>query len=535
MNKKVNAARRAATPLLAAMALLAAAFVLGGCSGGGKGTEEKHLIVAANPDHKTFDPALAYEPFSEWILASCYNNLMEYDGGIDKLVTGAASGYDVTPDGTVYTFSLRRDITFSTGNPLTSRDVKWSHERMINLRGSGSFMAEGIVAIETPDDYTVVYRLAESDPAFPYKLTFVVFNIIDATEAETRGAVSGPDAGTADTAKLWFDTHSAGSGPYQIVTHTPNVEVVLERNPRYGGARPHFDRVTLKSVPDPNTQAMMLQRGDVDVAFDIGPEQAKQLAGVAGVTIMDARSLTASFLLMNRSPAVGGPAAHPLVQKAIRLALDYPGIQTIAGPRMVTPRAPFPIGLSGSLGEADISGYPRTAEARALMAEAGHAAGFSTKLYVPTNKVLGVDLVLMAQKIQNDLKAINIAVELVPEEVTISLDTYRTGKQSLGLWYWQPDYYENTSQLAFLPGNVVGLRANWTEAMNPALAALGRRAATEVDNEKRNALYAEIQARLIEDTPYAMLLQHASQYAVRTGLTGVDYNMQRLDFKRIAE
>jgi peptide/nickel transport system substrate-binding protein len=174
-------------------------------------------------------------------------------------------------------------------------------------------------------------------------------------------------------------------------------------------------------------------------------------------------------------------------------------------------------------------------EAKALMAQAGYADGFSTKLYVPTNTVEGVDLVLLAQKVQNDLRTIGIDTELVPEPIMVSLASYRDGKQSLGIWYWKPDYYENTSQLAFMPGSEVGVRAGWTAAMSPALAALGRQAATELDNGRRDALYAQIQAALIEDTPYAMLLQHSSQYAVRSGLTGIDYNMQRLDFKRIAE
>jgi peptide/nickel transport system substrate-binding protein len=521
--------------VLGPVVLTILALAVSGCAGRGGANQEKHLVVAANPDYETFDPALAYEPFAEWILASCYSNLMEYDGSIDRLTTGAAQTYQASADGRTYTFTLKQGLRFASGNVMTSRDVKWSHERMIALGGNGSFMAEGIVSIETPDDSTIVYHLAESDPAFPYKMTFVVFNILDSATAEAHGAASGPEARENDTAKLWLDTHSAGSGPYQIESYTPSVEIVLTRNPNWSGAAPHFDRITLRPVADPNTQAMMLQRGDVDVAFDMGPEQARQLSGVQGITVLDARSLTSSFLLMNRNPAAGGPVANPLVQKAIRLALDYPGIQTIAGPRMVTPSGPFPTGLSGSLGPLDVSGYPRVDEARALMAQAGYANGFTTKLYVPTNTVVGVDLVLLAQKVQNDLRAINIIADLVPENISISLETYRTGRQSLGLWYWQPDYYENASQLAFMPGSTVGLRAGWTEAMNRPLAELGRQAAVEVDGARRNALYAQIQEALGNDTPYAMLLQHSSQYAVRSGLTGIDYNMQRLDFKRIAE
>jgi peptide/nickel transport system substrate-binding protein len=319
------------------------------------GAKEKHLIVAANPDYESFDPAIAYEPFSSWILGSCYNTLMEYDGSIDKLIPRAAESYEVSDGGRTYTFKLRKDIKFSSGNPLTSADVKWSHERVWNMQGNGSFMMREVDQIDTPDDYTVVYKLKLSDPVFPTKLSYVTMDILDRKVAIEHGATNAENAKTADTAKTWLDNNSAGSGPYRILSYTPKVEVVLERNPNYWRTPAYFDKVTLKAVTDSNAQLMMLRAGDVDVAFNLSPEQIQTLQGVQGITIVDARSLTISFLLMNRDAAVGGPVANPKVQRAIRLALDYPGMQTIAGPRMVSPQGTFPIGLAGSLPAADVS------------------------------------------------------------------------------------------------------------------------------------------------------------------------------------
>jgi peptide/nickel transport system substrate-binding protein len=502
----------------------------------GSGEGEKHLIIAANPDYESFDPGITYEPYGSTIIHACYDNLFEFQGSLDNLVPAAAETYEISADGLTYTFSLRPNIRFVSGNPMTSADVKWSFERAINLKGNAAFMAEGIAGIETPDDSTVIIRLKETDPSFPIELAFVFFSILDSKAAAEQGATNAPDAAAADTARTWLDTHSVGSGPYQIETYTPKVEVVLVRNPHYWGPAPYYDRITVSTVTDANTQLMMLRAGDADIAFNLSAEQAKGLAGVPGIAVMDAQSLTTSFLLMNRDPTIGGPVADPRVQTAIRLALDYSGIQAIAGPGMRTPMAPFPLGLLGSLPPGEIAGYPKQAEAAALMAEAGYAGGFSTKLYVPASTVVGVELVTLAQKLQNDLAAIGIAVELVPENVTISLETYRTGRQPLGLWYWSPDYPDNNSQLAFLPGNSVGLRANWTAEQNPTLAALGKQAATEIDNAKRVALFTQIQQAMIEDTPFAMLLQHTSQYGVKAGLTGADYlELYQLDLKRIAE
>ncbi len=542
--------------LLLLMLVLLVSLTLVACGGGGEeapaedpatsedgGTEtpaeataeDKHLIIAVDPDYESFDPALAYEVYAQFILHAVYDNLFEFRDNQENLELAAATEYNVSEDGTIYTFNMRDDMVFSSGNPVTSADLKWSVERAINLQGNGAFLADGITGIETPDDYTIIFNLSAPDPSFPTKLSYNIFSIVDSKVAMENGATNAEDAASADTAKTWFDNNSAGSGPYVLETYTPKVEVVLTRNDNYWGEPAYYDKITISTIPDSNTQVMTLQAGDIDIAINVDPEQAKLLAEDPELTIMDAQSLTVSFLLMNRDPEVGGPVADPMVQKAIRLALDYEGIQLLAGPGMITPQAPFPIGLFGSLPALDVSGYRNLDEAKQLLADAGYPDGFDAELFVPTTIAAGVDLAIMAQKIQADLAEVGINVTLVPEDITVSLETYRTGQQQLGLWYWNPDYPDNNSQLAFLPGDKVGLRANWTADMYPELAELNAQAATESDPEARAALLAQIQELMAEDTAFAMLLQHTSQYAVKSNLTGVEYiDRYKLDLKNIA-
>lgn len=508
----------------------------GEASAGSAAGDDKHLIVAVDPDYESFDPAIAYEAYAQMIMHACYDNLFEFHNNMETLELGAAESYEVSEDGLTYTFRLKEGMVFSSGSPVTAEDVKWSVERAIHIGGNAAFMAEHITAIEAPDESTVVFRLAQTDPSFPTKLSYNFFSIIDSKLATENGATNAADAATTDTAKTWFDGNSAGSGPYMIESYTPKVEVVLVRNPNYWSDAPYYDKITVSTISDSNTQVMMLQRGDVDIAINVDPEQAKQLESAEGITIMDAQSLTMSFLLMNRSEEVGGPIADPKVQQAIRLALDYPGIQMIAGPGMTTPVAPFPVGLMGSLPSADVSGYPKVDEAKALMAEAGYSDGFTTDFYVPTTVVAGVEFTTLAQKIQSDLAAIGITTNIIPEDVTISLNTYRDGLQPLGLWYWNPDYPDNNSQLAFLPGDKVGLRANWTADMNSELAALNQQAATETDDAKRAELFRQIQEIMREDSPFAMLLQHTSQFAVRSNVIIGEYiDRYKVDFRNVAE
>jgi peptide/nickel transport system substrate-binding protein len=493
-------------------------------AGGAWAAPAKQLIVALDPDYQTFDPGLAYEVYSLMVLHPVYDTLMQFGKTLDVPTYGAAESHSISADGLTYTFKLRKGVKFASGNAMTSADVKWSIERSKNLKGNGAFLADGVASVTAPDASTVVIKLSARDSSFLTKLTSNIFAIIDSKTAIANGATNAADAQTSDKAKLWFDSHSAGSGPYVIESYTPQVEVDLAVNKNYWGKAPYFDKIILKAIKDPGAQLMMLQKKDIDVAFNLGPEQVKQLSGMAGLTVAKAQTMTLVFMLMNRDPAVGGPIANPDVQKAIRLALDYSGMQTIAGEGAITPVAPFQVGFFGALAPRDPKKAQDVAKAKELMKKAGFEQGFKAVFEVPTQTVEGMDLPTLAQKIQSDLKSINVDVEIKTSDIMVALDPYRKGKQAISLWYWGPDYPDPNNQLAFLPGRSVGLRANWTAAMSPKLAALADKTAVDVDPKVRAADLKQIQELMDADTAFAVLLQPARQYSFLADLKNADYN-----------
>ncbi len=494
----------------------------------------KTLIMALDPDYETFDPGLAYEVYAGLVLHSVYDTLMEFEDTIEVPKYGVAESHDVSSDGLVYTFNLRKNVQFASGNPVTAQDVKWSVERTINLKGNGAFLTNDIASIEAPDDHTVVFRLNAPDASFMAKLTYNGFAVIDSALAIENGATNAPDADTADKAKLWFDSKSAGSGPYIIESYTPKVQVVLARNEKYWGKAPYYDKIILKHIPDPGTQLMMLQKGDIDIAFNLGPEHIKLLEGKPDIALKKSQAMTITFMLMNRDPKIGGPVANPDVQKAIRLALDYEGIQAIAGEGSVTPVAPFQVGFLGTLPPRDPKKAQDIDRAKELLKKAGYENGFKTTLEVSTTTVEGMDLPTLAQKIQDDLLKVGIQAEIKTADIMVALDPYRKGEQTLSLWYWGPDYPDPSNQLAFLAGNQVGLRANWTAEMYPELFELGKKAAVEVDNNTRAKYLGEIQRLMDEDSAFAVLLQHARFYAVRDKVKGAEYiDSYKIDLRNV--
>jgi peptide/nickel transport system substrate-binding protein len=321
-----------------------------------------------------------------------------------------------------------------------------------------------------------------------------------------------------------------------IESYTPKEQVVLVRNANYWGKTPaSFERVVLRSIPDPGAQLMMLRQGDIDIAFNLGPENVKQLDGMEGVEVLQARSLVISFLAMNRDKKRGGPVADPRVQQAIRLAIDYKGIQEIAGAGSATPASIIQLGFLGALPPVDPAAARDVEAAKSLMKEAGFADGFKTAFNVPTIAVEGTDLVTVAQKVQGDLKEIGIDVEIQPAEMMQTFTLYRDGQVPFGLFYWGPDYPDANNQLAFVAGgSVAGPRVHWNEGDAPDLAELSKKCMTETDPEARAKYLREIQTRMAKEGPFIVLVQHGRQYAVRSNVRDAFYiDNYKLDLRAI--
>ena len=524
------------------MAMVMLLLALSGCggqgqteTGGASADGEKHLIMAVDPDYETFDPGRAYETYADLVLHSCYDTLLQFEGGdVETLVLGAAEDYTVSEDNLTYTFTIRPGQKFSSGNEVTAEDFKWAIERGINLQGNPAFLADYIDSIETDGDYTLIFHMKQPDASFLTKLTYSMFAAVDRETAEANGATNAADAATADTAKTWFDYNSAGSGPYRIESYTPNSDVVLVRNEYYSGTAPYFDKITIRTVTDTSSQVMTVQGGDIDIAVNVDVDQAASLEGAEGITVHHAQTATISYLLLNCAEEYG-PISDPKVQQAVRYAIDYPGVLALAAEGSTVPVGPFPEGFPSSLPAQDPTALQDLDKAKALMAEAGYADGFTVELYIPTINVLGVDFVTLGQKVQSDLSEIGINVEIIPQDSAVAQEGYRTGTQSMGLRMWSPDYPDNGAQLAFLPGNVVGDRANWEAGSYPALEELGKEAETTVDLEARSEIFNEIAEIMSKESPFVVLMQHATQYVTRDNITGADYSNRYLfDLRNIA-
>jgi peptide/nickel transport system substrate-binding protein len=492
--------------------------------------DPKTLVVGAAFDIKSLDPARGFEQIGGMVHKATYDTLVTLaENDVSQVVPDLATTWDVSPDAKTFTFHLRPGVKFqTTGNPMTSADVKWSLERAIAIKGNPSFLLDGIVKVDAPDPMTVVITKSDPDPAFIAKGSFPVFAALDSKTVMAHGGTNAPDAATTDTAEQWLNQNSAGTGPFIMTKYVPDSEVDVQKFVGYWKGDAPFDHVIYRNIPQPATQKLTLQAGDIDIATEVAPDSVSDLQSDPRIKVTQGVGVDIFFLLMNNNPdATSGIMSNPMVQNAVRYALDYNGINELVGGPAVTPPSILPVGFLGAYGP-DHAFKRDLAMTQSLLTQAGYPNGFAIDLQYPTNFSRdGVSFDLVAQKIQADLAEANINVTLKPGEINTELANYRAGSEGFGFWLWGPDYFDSNDYLAFLPEGIVGKRANWTNANSDAtIQQLRDQINVEVDTTKRAQQWQQAQDYLMQNGPWASVIQPGVYIATRANIGGYVWNPQ---------
>jgi peptide/nickel transport system substrate-binding protein len=486
---------------------------------------DRVLVIGHAEFTDSLDPARAFSTTGFIVHKAVYETLVTFPPATTETIAPLlAESWDVADDGTVYTFTLREDAVFANGDPVTASDVVFSFNRLQNIQGNAAFLANTIASVEAPDNRTVIVNLTQPDPTILARLVNTAFAVTNAAQIIEQGGTDAEDATDTDSAEEWLNNNSAGSGPYVLISWEAQNETVLVRNENYWGEPAYFDRVIIANIPEAATQKTAIQGGDVDIVTDLTPDQIPDLIDREGVEVFQGPTSNLHFLTMNTDPEVGGPLANPLVQRAVRYALDYDAYTQIWGG--VNSPSIIPVGFLGVLGPEHA--FSRDLDrARELLAEAGYPDGFETTLSYPSWTFAGVQWDTNAQKIQADLAEIGIIVNLNPGDVGVQFEAYRNGTQAFGYWFWHPDYIDPGNHLVFLPSRTLGLRMNWTdENADQEILDLRDRAEVELDPEARVEIFQAIQIYMQESGPWAPFLQNGVQVAYRTGIQGEVYHPQ---------
>ena len=227
------------------------------------------IIIGTTDEVNSLDAQDAYATHDWEIIKNTGVALLTYPAGESDLVPGAAADFPViSDDGLTYTFTLRDDLKFADGTPVTAQNYVDSWDRLNTLEGQVSGLIQLYVdSVEATDELTVVYHLKSSFGFFPALAATAPFVLMNPAEYAADTIVAFPDV-------------VDGTGPYRMVSHTPGEQMSLEANPEYFGEAPLIPNVIIKYFADPTTMSNAIETGEIDVAWrTLGPVEAIRLQG----------------------------------------------------------------------------------------------------------------------------------------------------------------------------------------------------------------------------------------------------------------
>ncbi|WP_291772796.1 ABC transporter substrate-binding protein [Castellaniella sp.] len=512
MNDKIISVNR--RQLLQLLAGGGAGLALSGLPGiaAASGRKETLVIGLDISDTITLDPGRQAQYTPPLTLLAAYDMLDTMNpGNYTAVVPALATSWARTSDGKGWRLSIRQGVKFATGNVMTVDDVVWSFERLRGLNDQPWLYLKNIEAVTAVDDKTIDVLL--KDPAAPIMdlLASPTWAIYERKVLEKHGGVGG----AGDKATDWLNGHSCGTGAYSVAAWERNVQIQLVQNPHYWRGKPGFQRIVIRHLPDSAAQLLAVERGDVDVAFNLLPEQIGGLKNNSKVRIEKLPSLDFIYMAVTQNPEFNKALAIKEARQAIGYSIDYDGIKNgLLGGYAQRPASFLPIGVIGSTEEiARKIGFRQDLDhAKELLKKAGLPNGFEFDLSYGNATIAGVSYQILGQKIQSDLARVGIKVNLKPVDQVNLRTAYTTGKSTAVLTFWNPPAVADELWAQATVGRVAK-RVHWTPPQE--LQDLVRRATVEADPAKQSDLWVEYQKQMVDQANLVILFQPIYRIAVR--------------------
>jgi len=461
------------------------------------------LVIDTAFDLATADPGRMFEFTGQIVDRAIYSTLLTYSNDNLVLQPQLATGYSLSAGGDRYTFTLNPKAVFSDSTPVTAADVVFSFKRLQNLQGNPSFLLNGIT-VSAQGTNKVVLSTKAPNAAIPEIVTNPALGVLEASVVEAHGGTDAANAATTDKAENWLNTHSAGSGPYEMSEWNLNGPVKLTANPHYWLAKPKYQSVVIQNA-QPEQQKLDVETGSAQLALDLSPSQAQ---GITGAKVANLASTFTVYTSLNTDPAISPATANPKIREAIRDAINYNALVHLAGSGAEQAASLIPGGFAGSL-PASNDLKQNVIEAKLLVAQSGVKNPSLTISFADDDPVNGLQLGDIAALLQANLQAVGIQVKLLGQPVTTATELRRAGKAQMIVNYWGPDYPDANDYLPFVPGGEIAEQVHWSAADAPAILATANEAATASSESRHNALWQQAMKTINTSGPIIPLIQPA--------------------------
>lgn len=504
--------------------VLAAVVALAACRGA-ESAPQRHTLIDSRDtyDPRSLDPALSTDVPTGRAVSYIFDGLTRFTPDA-KLAPGLATNWDVSPDGKVYTFHLRRGVKFHDGTPFGASQVLHSYERVLDpetrggrpwplypIAGARAFAdgkAKRIRGLAAPDDSTVVITLDTALAIFPKLLAMPV-------------AFITPDSVPAD-----FGQHPVGTGPWRFVEWKHDDYLLLARNAEYWDGAPEADSLMARIIPEKSTAVAEFESGNVDLLYVPEAEtQRWQNTDEKKGRLVSAPALRLWYVGVNTTR---GPLKDARVRQALNYAVDVGAIlEHIFGGRGRLAAGVIPPSLDGADTTRAPYGYDPE-KAKQLLAAAGYPQGFEVELWHGTDETQA----RVAQSIQAYLGQVGVRVKIVQRDNNAAREAARKGETDMILKDWYADYPDAENFLyPLLHGVNRGVGGNVSFYENATFDSTVTRARKTLADSTRFRLYQSADSIAFAEAPMIFLFFYNELYAVQPWIQGFEapviFNGQR--------
>jgi len=413
-----------------------------------------------------------------------------------------AEKWAVSADGLTWTFILRKGVKFHNGEELSSKDVKFTFDRLRDPEVGAATVAiyAGIDSIETPDNYTVVFKLNQPNPD-------LLTNLGDYHSPILWSGTKDPQA------------EQIGTGAFIVDAYLPEDRMTFKRNPNYwrkdaeGNQLPYVDGMEYLFLAEPSAQVEALRGGQVDYLIYLPAEYVQTVEDDPNLVVYQKPSNT-HYVVHMRSDRK--PFSDVRVRQAFRAAIDRKEILDGAFEGLGVTGRDTPFGPAYADFYLDIPELPRDlAKSKRLLSEAGYASGLTITLSAQQASPVPAMATILKEQLAD--AGVTVDIQLVPPDVYYGADN---------LWL-EADFSITDWGARAAPQNYLDLAytcdAKWNEShwCDPEIDELAAQAAVEADRAKRAEIYKEIQRIMIDSGPILVPFFNNSLWGASKKLKGI--------------
>jgi dipeptide transport system substrate-binding protein len=481
----------------------------------------KTLVFCSEGSPENFYPAINTTGTSlDASAVPVFNRLVEFERGTTKVIPGLAESWEISEDGLVYTFHLRRGVKFHTvrgyapTRDFNADDVVFSFERQwkpdhpyfaVTSNNHAYFNDMALPAllrsVEKVDDATVRFRLNQPEAPFLADLAMAFASILSAEYADAMRKAGTPEK---------VDQEPVGTGPFSFVQYQKDSVIRYKANPAYWPGKAKLDDLVYAITPDASVRWAKLQKGECHLMPYPNPADLEAMKKDPNIKVLEQPGLNVGYLAFNTQKK---PFDDKRVRQALNMAINKAAIiEAVYLGAGVAAKNPIPPTMWSY--NDDVKDYPYDpGRAKQLLAEAGYPDGFETDLWaMPVQRPYNPNARRIAELMQADLAKLGIKAEIKSFEWGEYRKRVAQGEHQMVQYGWTGDNGDPDNFLYTLLGCAAatsgGNASRWCFKPFDDLVIEAKRT---TDIERRTQLYRQAQVIFKEEAPW-MTIAHSVQY-----------------------